>query len=135
MLIFPGMAFEVIVEGVVAAIEIFDLVVLLKTANNDAHSIAHSANQGFCRAIRLLRGCEFSQTFQFALGPFDFYTWQGNVGSDSFQSWKKKHRSLPGGALAHNPAPQFPLRHGPSKQRHGIRQKVGVARELQFFFE
>jgi hypothetical protein len=72
-----------------------------------------------------------ARLLQFAPGPFDFDSWQNKVRSHSFQPWKKQYLTFPAGALAHNPAPQFSLRHGPSEESQGIGQEVGVTRELQ----
>jgi hypothetical protein len=92
-------------------------------------------NQGIRRAVRLPCGNEFSKTFEFALGPLNFDTRQDQVRSHAFQPRKDQNPAFPVRALTHNPVPQFSLRHGPAKQSHGIGQEVGVARELQFFFE
>src|SRR5206468_3242441 len=71
----------------------------------------------------------------FAFRPLDLHPWQGHVRSYPFQPWKDQHLALPARALADNPAPQFPLRHSPSKQSYGIGEEVGVARKLQVFLE
>jgi hypothetical protein len=125
------MKLEIIVEGLVTAIEILHLIVFFEAANDNGQSVPHSPNQGIGRAFRLPRGNEFSETLQFAPGPFDFDSWQNKVRSHSFQPWKKQYLTFPAGALAHNPAPQFSLRHGPSEESQGIGQEVGVTRELQ----
>ena len=69
---------------------------------------------------------EFSKTFQLAPSPFDIHTWQDKVRSHAFQLRKEQHVSLPARALAHDPVPQLPLRHGPSKQRYGIPDRKSV---------
>jgi hypothetical protein len=135
LLIGPGMTLEIVVEGVVTTIEILHLIVLFEAANDNGHSAPHSANQSIRRAVRFPCSYEFSKTFQLAASPFDIHTWQDKVRSHAFQPRKEQHVSLPARALAHNPVPQLPLRHDPSKQRYGIGQEVGVAAELQFFFE
>src|SRR5580658_781640 len=120
LLIGPGMTLEIVVEGVVTAIEILHLIVFFEAANDNAHSVAHSPNQGIRRAVRFPGRYEFSKTFQLAPSPFDIHTWQDNVRSHAFQPRKEQHVSLPARAFAHDPVPQFPLRHCPSKQRYGI---------------
>ena len=116
----PGMTPEIIVEGVVTAIEILHLIVFFEAANNNGHSVPHSPNQGIRRTVRFRCGYEFSKTFQLAPSPFDIHTWQDKARSHAFQPRKEQHVSLPARALAHDPVPQFPLRHGPSKQRYSI---------------
>ena len=135
LLIGPGMTLEIIVEGVVTAVEILHLIMFFEAANDDGHSVPHRPNQGIGWPVRFPCRYEFSKTFQFAPSPLDIHTRQDKVWSDSFQPRKEQHLSLPARALAHDPVPQFPLRHSPSKQRYGIGQEVGVAAELQFFFE
>src|SRR5271163_3094637 len=120
LLIGPGMTLEIVIEGVVTAIEILHLIVFFEAANDDGHSVPHSPNQSIRRAVRIPGRYEFSKTFQLALSPFDIHTWQDKVRSHAFQPRKEQHLSLPARALAHDPVPQFPLRHRPSKQRYGI---------------
>src|ERR1700675_1597142 len=120
LLIGPGMALQVIVEGVVTAIEILHLIMFFEAANDNAHSVPHSPNQGIRRAVRLRSRYEFSKTFQLAPSPFDIHTWQDKARRHAFQPRKEQHVSLPARALTHDPVPQFPLRHSPSKQRYGI---------------
>ena len=120
LLIGPGMTPEIIVEGVVTAIEILHLIMFFEAANDNAHSVPHSPNQGIRRTVRFRCRYEFSKTLQLTPSPFDFDTWQDKVRSHAFQPRKEQHVSLPARALAHNPVPQFPLRHRPSKQRYGI---------------
>ncbi len=52
LLISPGMTLEVIVESVVAAIEILHAIVFFEAANDNGHSVPHSPNQGIRRAVR-----------------------------------------------------------------------------------
>ena len=66
------MTFDIIVEGVVTAIEILHLIVFFEAANDNGHSVLHSPNQGISRAVRFPGGYEFSQTFQFAKYSIDY---------------------------------------------------------------
>jgi len=75
------MTLEVIVEGVVTAIEILHVIVFFEAANDNGHSIPYSPNQGLGRAVCFARGYEFSKTLQFAPGPFDLDPWQDEIWS------------------------------------------------------
>ena len=63
LLIGPGMTLEIIVEGVVTAIEILHLIVFFEAANDNGHSVQHGPNQCVGWAVRFPCGNEFRKTF------------------------------------------------------------------------
>jgi hypothetical protein len=128
-------AFQVVVERLVATVEILDLVALFEAANNNGHSVPQSPDQCVRRRIRLSGRCEFGETRQFALGPLDFYSGQRKVWSYAFQPGENQYFALAAGALADDSVPQPALRDCPAKESHSIGKKIRVAGKLQLFFE
>ena len=75
------MAFQVVVERLVATVEILDLVALFEAANNNGHSVPQSPDQEVRRGIRLGGRREFGETRQFPLCPLDLDTRQRKIWS------------------------------------------------------
>src|SRR5258708_27057932 len=129
------MAFEVVVERRISAFEGVHFIFLFEAANNYRHSVPHGSSQQFGGLVRFRRGCKLRKALQFALRPLDLHARQGNIGSYALQPREHQHSAFSTLALADNSMSLLAFRDSPAKQRQRVRQKVGVAAELQLFLE
>ena len=94
LLVRPGMALQVIVEGFILTIEVLYIVEFFKATDRDGQlSVPHGPNEGFGRLSGLPRR-ELGETIEFFVIPMNIDMRQSNFRCNALQSGKNEDLAL-----------------------------------------